>query len=165
MFSETQELEFNIAFLDQMVSKTHGQVNFWNDLKNAHAMEENFQNWANQERKPSNVITMHAWSLQLLELLEIWIQQNKLKLKELSENQKLPSDWAVLRFKRDEILAKMNDMHAVRTRSICREIKDKLLGSQHDFQGENNRWAEKRCKRVACQMASEVTESVCTIKV
>ena len=155
MFSESQQLVFNIAFLNQMVQKTHGQVQFWKDLRNAHGMDEKLQDWSDPERKPSHVIIMLAWSIQLLELLDNRIQQQELKQKELTENQQLPADWAVLHFKQIEILAKMNNIQAVKTRAICHEIKDKLLGTQN-FVGENDRLSQKRCKRAACQMSQTV---------
>ena len=136
MFTANQELEFNIAFLNQMVLKTKEDIEMWQKLQ-LETDSNKIRKWSDPEMRPSNVVTMVAWTKQLLALLENRIQQNELKQKELLTSEPIPAEWAILRFHQGQIMTKMNDIHFVKTRTACHDLKDKLLGPQHDFQIAN----------------------------
>ena len=141
MFSAEQELEFNVAYLEQMVIQANSDIESWQKLK-----EENdgdHVKWTDHERRPPHVVIMHAWTKQFVGLLDNRIQQNKLKQKEMLEMVRLPAEWAVLRFQQNQILSKMNDIHMCKTRMACKDLKEKLLGPQQEFGTDTDRGVKK----------------------
>jgi len=153
MFSEKQELVFNVAFLQEMVKAKNEELKQWQDINNSYAsnVEAMAKNWSNPDWKPSNVVTMMAWTKKAIELLQNRLQQNELKLKELNSD-RLPAEWAVLRFQQGKIMAQMNEIQRAKTGMLCHDLRDRLLGPQDDFQSPFKRLAKqagtKKVKKV-----------------
>ena len=132
MFSVEQELEFNAAFLDQMVVQARSDIESWQKLKDENETTIMVK-WTDHQKRPSHVVSMLAWTKRFLELLENRIQQNQLKQRELKEAVRFPAEWAVLWFQQDQILERMRDVLMCETRMACKDLKEKLLGDQPPF--------------------------------
>ena len=145
MFTPSQELEFNVAFIQQMLEDARLELDNWILMKEPVSAFQTAKSWTDADRKPSNVVTMIAWTEQWIELLINRLQQNKLKQKELYEEQ-FPSEWAVLRFHQAKILGKMNDIHLTKTRLACHDLHGKLLGFQQDFMSTNRELSPSKMK-------------------
>ena len=162
MFSSKQELEFNIAFLQEMVQSTKGDLKQWQDINDDYVnnVEKMTKNWNNPDWKPSHVVTMMAWTRKAIELLNNRLQQNELKLKEL-DSERLPAEWAVLRFQQSKIMGQMNEIQRAKTGMLCHDLRDKLLGTQDDFQVSFGRLAKQAGSKK--KSAPSKTKKVCVL--
>lgn len=152
MFTPMQELEFNIAFLGQMVIQANEDIESWQALKKEN--ETALVRWTDHDRRPPHVVTMLAWTKQFLELLQNRIQQNKLTQRELTEAAMFPAEWAILRFQQSNILSKMEDIQMCKTRKACNDLKNKLLGQQSNFESSNR--IEKKPKKSSTKSFGKV---------
>ena len=148
MFSQKQELEFNVAFIQQMLEDANQELEQWKLMQGNGGAFQAKISWADPERNPAQVVKKVAWTEQFIELLINRLQQNKLKQKEL-ETEACPAEWAVLRFHQAKILAKMNDINQNKTRLACHDLRDKLLGYQHDFMMSNRELSQKLSKKAS----------------
>ena len=155
-----QELEFNVAFLQEMSKQTQLEIDQWKTVDLTPAAVENSSTWNDPEKRPSNVVTMVAWSKHLLDLFENRIQQNKLKQKELIESEKFPAEWAVLRFQQGQILMKMQNINHLKTQTAIHDLKDRLLGFQNDFDTHSNRKLMKPAKSCSSKKTKKVSGKV-----
>ena len=134
MFSQKQELEFNVAFLAEMIQSTSAENDQWQEINSGYFnnVDKMAKFWNNPDWRPAHVVTMMAWTKKAVELLKNKLQQNELKLKEL-DSKRLPAEWAVLRFQQEKILHQMNDIQTSKTRLLCCDLKNRLLGPQDEF--------------------------------
>ena len=150
MFSVKQELEFNAAFIKEMIQSTSAEMDHWQEINAGYTnnVEKMVKYWNNPDWRPAHVVTMMAWTKKAIEYLQNRLQQTELKLKEL-DSERLPAEWATLRFQHGKILGQMNDIQVSKTRLLCHDLKNRLLGAQDDFDKPPNRAVFKNGSKVA----------------
>ena len=134
MFSKKQELEYNVAFLKEMIQSSGEDLNHWQSVNEGYQndVDKIVKQWTNFDGKPTHALTMMAWTKKAIELLKNRLQQNELKLKEL-DSERSPAEWAVLGFQQSKILVKMEEINIPKTRMLCRDLNERLIGPQYDF--------------------------------
>ena len=77
MFTKMQELQFNGVFLQQTLEQAKLDLTHWKDAVENLDVIHVEHDWKDPQKRPSNVITMVAWTNQFLKLLSNRLQQNK----------------------------------------------------------------------------------------